>query len=183
MGQSKCFIAKRKKRNWEAPTPTSNELKHEYITIDNIHPQLYHIYTPYNKYPNLVYNGGVSPSWKWWQTILQIEISCNQWEHFGGFFSLFWGRVGLLNFLLFPMCSHDIPLMLSTCSQIPNVVTYITNPKEEITTYIFWDFSMLDSFFWWWANKKWPSQKKINWTLGSPTLINISHNISNKHFY
>jgi len=37
MGQSKCLIAKRKKKTLEEPTPTSNELKHEYITIDNIY--------------------------------------------------------------------------------------------------------------------------------------------------
>jgi len=137
-----------------------------------------------------VYNGGISPSWKWWQTILQIEISCNQWEHFGGFFSLVWGRMGLLNFcfsqcvpMTFPWCCQHVPQIPNVFPQcIPNsssfdpisfalssnVVTYITNPKEEITTYIFWDFSMLDLFFWWWANQKCPSQKKINWTLGSP---------------
>jgi hypothetical protein len=31
-------------------------------------------------------NGGISssPGWKWWQTILEIEISCSQWEGSSG---------------------------------------------------------------------------------------------------
>jgi hypothetical protein len=27
-----------------------------------------------------VYNGGISPGQKWWWTVLEIEISCGQWE-------------------------------------------------------------------------------------------------------
>ncbi len=38
---------------------------------------------------------GISSSWKWWQTILKIKNSCNQWEGsactLGGPKKVFWG--------------------------------------------------------------------------------------------
>jgi hypothetical protein len=49
------------------------------------------------------------------------------------------------------MCSPNVPNSSSldpiSFALSSNVITYITNPKEMITTYIFWDFSMLDLFF------------------------------------
>jgi hypothetical protein len=45
---------------------------------------------------------------------------------------------------VFPIALHSIPISFALSS---NVVTYITNPKEKITTYIFSDFSTLDYFF------------------------------------
>jgi hypothetical protein len=48
--------------------------------------------------PPPAYNGGISssPGWKWWQTILEIEISCSQWEGSNGlsFLHLGFGRGG-----------------------------------------------------------------------------------------
>jgi hypothetical protein len=57
---------------------------------------------------------------------------------------------GVLDFCLFPMCSHDIPTLFPPCSQwVPNmfpiaclsstVETYVSNsPNEEITYTISW---------------------------------------------
>jgi hypothetical protein len=60
----------------------------------------------------------ISPGQKWWLTVLEIEISCSQWEgsactHERSIFFLFEGGVGKQGFFgffpLFQMCSHRVP--------------------------------------------------------------------------
>ncbi len=60
----------------------------------------------------------------------------------------------------FSMCCHEFPMgsqhipQVSNCSSLYSIsfalssalLTYITNPKEEITTYLFWDCSKLVQF-------------------------------------
>jgi hypothetical protein len=77
---------------------------------------------------------------------------------------------GVLDFLLFPMCSHEIPNGLPTCSPslqcVPQhvlnsfslypksftlsyiLVTYISSQKEKVTTYLFWDCPKYNYFVW-----------------------------------
>ncbi len=96
------------------------------------HPQLINMKQK-NKYPQ-IYNGGVnplmshslcpfaiSPGQNWWQTTLEIKVSCNQWKGStctlqGSSFFLFGGG-GLERYFfvffhvpnVFPMCSHHVP--------------------------------------------------------------------------
>jgi hypothetical protein len=63
MGQSNWLIAKKK-------------------VVLVRHPQLSNM--KQNKYVPPVYNGGISPGQKWWQTDWEIEISCSQWERLVG---------------------------------------------------------------------------------------------------
>ncbi len=60
---------------------------------------------------------------KWWQTVLEIEIACSQWEgsahtHDGPCFFPFQGGVGWGElFFVFVPCSQCVPNMFSSCSQ------------------------------------------------------------------
>ncbi len=75
----------------------------------------------------------------------------------------------------FPLCSHQVFIEFLTFSSsswcvsqcVPNssslipksfdlsstLAIYITNPKDEITTYLFWDCWRVDYFFLWWGNE------------------------------
>jgi hypothetical protein len=83
-----------------------------------------HTMVPINKYP-LVYNGGISPGQKWWQTVLEIEISCSQWEASACtqraliFYLLSFGRGDwgfFFIFPLFPTCLHQVLIRFLICS-------------------------------------------------------------------
>jgi len=66
-----------------------------------------------------VYNGGIiSLGQKWWSTVLEIEISCSQWEGSARtqsaliffFWVLGWGEGRFFFFFpLFPTCSLQVP--------------------------------------------------------------------------
>ncbi len=65
---------------------------------------------------------------KWWQTLLDIEVSCSQWEgsacnHEGSSFFLLSGvRGGIfwVFFFLFPICSHHVP------NDVPNSTSVLS---------------------------------------------------------
>jgi hypothetical protein len=80
--------------------------------------------------------------------------------HLGGlgWFFFFLGRVMVLDFVVpnvFPMCSSSLQCVLQdvlnsslfypiSFALSSTFVTYINSSKEEITTYLFWDFPKLD---------------------------------------
>jgi hypothetical protein len=70
----------------------------------------------------------IRPGQKWWWTVLEIKISCNQWEgssctHECSSFFLF-EEVGGEGFLVFSPCSPCIPIKFpKRCPQdVPNMV-------------------------------------------------------------
>jgi hypothetical protein len=83
----------------------------------------------------------------------------------------------------FSMCSHEFPMGSQHIPQVSNssslypisfalsstLVTYITSPKEEITTYLIWDCSKLVLFlFFGMDQSKMPITKPKKKTLGDP---------------
>jgi hypothetical protein len=76
----------------------------------------------------VAYNRGISPGWKWWQTILKIEISCSQWEGLGSLvFSFGFCRKGggvILFRGAFPICFHCVPDMFPSSSPSSQCVPY-----------------------------------------------------------
>ncbi len=77
-----------------------------------------------------IYAPVISPGQKWWQTVLEREISCSQWEasactHDEPCFCLLGeggGRHFLFFFLVpnvFPTCSHHVPLRFPKLSVVP----------------------------------------------------------------
>lgn len=70
-----------------------------------------------------------------------------------------------------------------SCALSCILVTYINNPKEHITTYVFWTCSKLDDYFSFMGQPKMPitKEKKLNFegphSPHPPQLINMSHNI------
>jgi hypothetical protein len=116
------------------------------------------------------------------------------------FFS-FGGRVEVLDFccsqcvpIKFSMHSQHVPLVpyafpnmlpmvpdftpISFARSFTSFATYISSPKEEITTYLIWVCSKFYFIFiFWWANQRCPFSKGKNLNfLGSLQLINMSHN-------
>ncbi len=105
-----------------------------FLWID-FHPCLYiYIYRSFsllifcNKFlvSTLVYNGGISLGQKWWWTVLDIEISCSQWEGSACiqnaliFFLLSFGFGGGRIFS-FSLCSQHVPFKFQMGSnQNPN---------------------------------------------------------------
>ncbi len=66
----------------------------------------------------------------------------------------FWGRVRVLDFFVpneFPNCSSLYPISFTLSSTL---VTYISNQKEEIITYLIWVYPKLDWFSMSWANQR-----------------------------
>ncbi len=74
---------------------------------------------------------GIGKKWwrQWWQTVLEREISCSEWEgsacphERSNFFLKFlrgWGRGFFFLFFspFFPMCSPPVPRKFPKCSQI-----------------------------------------------------------------
>jgi hypothetical protein len=69
-------------------------------------------------------------------------------------FPLCWHQV-FIEFLTFFSSSWFVPQCVSNSSSLSpksfdlssNLVIYITNPKDEITTYLFWDCWQVDFFF------------------------------------
>jgi hypothetical protein len=87
----------------------------------------------------------ISLGWKWWQTVLEIEISGNLWEDSEGLSSFFWvlgGQVRGESFVFgwFPMCSHQVLKVFSWCSQsTPQVLNVFLRPNStSFISYIVW---------------------------------------------
>jgi hypothetical protein len=117
---------------------------------------------------------------KWQRMHVDKQISCSQWGeaamHLGDpCFSSFGEGEGVEFFY----CSQCVPMKFSMCYQHVRgslslypiyfalsftLVICKSNPKEEITAYLFWECTKLEflSFFGWWANQRCPSQKKRN---------------------
>jgi len=153
-----------------------------------------HTMVPINKYP-LVYNGAISPGQKWWQTVLEIEISCSQWEALACaqsaliFFLLSFGRGGLRIFFifsLFPTCLHQVLIMFSRfpmCSprvfpiaphfppicfaQSPPLSHLYTWPKGE-ALHLSIEFSKVSTFFFAIDQSNWLIAKRKTWTCEAP---------------
>jgi hypothetical protein len=98
-----------KKKSWPCDTPQLINME------QNKYPQLSRYYVP--KFLPLP----LTQAKTWWQTVLQIEISCSQWEvpactHDGPWFFLFGGGVGRVFFFLDLYCSQCVLNMFSSCS-------------------------------------------------------------------
>jgi hypothetical protein len=101
-----------------------------------------------------------------------------------GFF-FFWGESGSVGFLLFSLCSHQVPnvfpkmfpIVLHPISfALNSTYNYITNPKEEIPTYLFWICLKFDEFFFVIGQSKMPITKENEFQLWwSPQLMNMSY--------
>jgi hypothetical protein len=98
-----------------------------------------------------VNNGGISPGQKWWRTVIEIEISCSQWEGSACTQSFGWGGGGGgKDFFSFFLCSQHVPFKFPMGShQFPNV------------------FSLSCSLFLQWANEIGSLQKK-SWSCEAP---------------
>jgi hypothetical protein len=86
-------------------------------------------------YPS-IYDGGISPGQKWWQTVLKIEISCSQWEGsecnskclFFFFFLSFKFLMGEDFFFHFSF----VPITFSSCSQWVPIMFSIHSLSSQI---------------------------------------------------
>jgi hypothetical protein len=117
------------------------------------------------EYTPIVHANAISLSQKWQRIQVSKKNSCSQWGAVactqGAMFFFFplGGRWGcLLSFVLkvfllmkFSLCSHQVPNMFLKSPIAPHfiphlfppsstLVTYITSPKDEITTYLHWDY-------------------------------------------
>jgi hypothetical protein len=95
-------------------------------------------------------------------------------------------RQVLNEFLTFSLSSWCVPQYVPHSSSLRpkyfalsfTLATYITNPKEKITTYLFWDCWKLDYFFLWRDNETShflcePLHKAHCYTIVSETALNV----------
>jgi len=127
--------------------------------------------------------GGISPSQKWWQTVLEIEISCSQWEGAACtqsalffFFSFkFW--VGWLggddknDFLSFFLCSQHVPFKFPNGFPIYSPGSQFFPPDKHGLGYHLISKTLKNSCFFFMKELQWSPQilapyfffKKKNW--------------------
>jgi hypothetical protein len=60
----------------------------------------------------------ISPCQKWWQTILEIKVSCSQWDGLeytneGPILTFRGSKRYFFVYSLFPLCSHHVPIRFS----------------------------------------------------------------------
>ncbi len=81
----------------------------------------------------------ISPGQKWWLTVLEIEISCSQWEgsvctqEWSSFFLLGEGGRAVI-FCFFP-CSHEVSKVFPDHSQFVPNSTWVLSPKFNSPVY------------------------------------------------
>jgi hypothetical protein len=100
------------------------------------------------------------------------------------------GVLDIFVFNVFPWSSHRVHIKFSMgCQHVPHHVPYSSSfypmsfalscsrPKEEITTYLFWDCPKLDFYFYFFSNEsiKDAHRKRKRIELWCPELNNMSH--------
>jgi hypothetical protein len=193
--QSLCIRASNnwhymKNKNWSSLLLNETLCHSSFL---NVFPKLF-ILEPHNgtnKWYRLVYNGGIIAGQKWWETVLEIEISCSQWEASACtqsaliffIFPLFPTCLYqvLIMFSRFPMCS---PMVFSIAPHFPPICFAQSPPLSHLYTWakgggtpsfhrIFQSFNL----FLWYTNQIGSLQKQKVGLVAHPKLINMKQKI------